>query len=293
VKRLSVIRSMRSSEHSLAADEKIDALDRREWDFRPLLSDEPTFLQKQELRCAIFYEYARESPTVRSLVETLRGGIPSSLTQGMTGPSSWQPCVLSHPEFPRTPWLGLPTALRERLVERCDRRSTLFEILESERIDVSELSSASHKKYFGTVEKVAIAIDWSAGTNDDIIEAVASWVRNSRPASFPSPRADSSRENVAAAFLSRLAVARLLNHHPHTTALDYALEHGISMFKQQGKAANSRKLVRDDIRRIFGADYFKKTFGKELVPPDELPLCWELAKRPIRIKHITVVRSVP
>ena len=84
------------------------------------------------------------------------------------------------------PWLGLPHCLRQQLVNCSLRTATVWEVLEPENVEIFDLSSASQTKYSGTVEKVAMAIDWSAGTNDDIIEAIACWVRKSRPASFPS-----------------------------------------------------------------------------------------------------------
>ena len=78
-------------------------------------------------------------------------------------------------------------------------------------------------RYFeGTVERLDVTVDWAVGNNSDIIAAFTDWVRKSRPDWIPETRGDASRANVDAAFLTRLAVMRLMHWYSPTRSLQLA-----------------------------------------------------------------------
>jgi hypothetical protein len=154
-------------------------------------------------------------------------------------------------------------------------RATLFELKGYNEVRRWEVSDKKARRFTTSgIEHLIIAINWSAGSNDKIIAALANWIRHKRPAQFPPPQGDASRENVAAAFLTRIAVVRLLHNYSHAEALRLAQWHGLKMPKQQSNALRMRQKVRSDIPLIFQSAAFKAVTGRTLIPPNERPLSW-------------------
>jgi hypothetical protein len=113
-------------------------------------------------------------------------------------------CILWPKFFPETPWLAIPKSARNRRMTEYlhSSRKILFEVKRSTKgLRHWEVSDADTRRLKSAgIEYRVIMFDWASGTNNEIIEPFANWVRHSRPAQFPSPRTDASRENVTAAF---------------------------------------------------------------------------------------------
>src|SRR5437763_4140439 len=88
-----------------------------EWDFCSLIHKHPTDAQRHELRAAVYYEYARESPSIRKLAKQF-SELPRSLrSQRWTSHRSitdelffftglaFSHCVFWPKFFPTSPWL--------------------------------------------------------------------------------------------------------------------------------------------------------------------------------------------
>jgi hypothetical protein len=112
-------------------------LSEAEWDFRALDSKTPTPEQRLDLAAAIYYEYARESNSLRKLVreysalpEPIRSAIesedrPRALSSHTTEVSErltnmdfipfWR-CILWPEYFPNTPWLAIRHSERLRRI---------------------------------------------------------------------------------------------------------------------------------------------------------------------------------
>ncbi len=267
-----------------------------EWDFRSLFHKHPNELQRYELRAAVVYEYARESATVRKLAERF-SKLPRSLREEFEL-SRWSKhpsftlklffftglpfshCMLWPKFFPKTPWLEIPISERGAAVRRYIERTsaTLFEIKDYEEVKEWkewEVSNEETRRWKASgIEYLPIAINWTAGSNDQIIAAFADWIRHNRPTGFPAPRSDASRENVTAAFLTRIAVMRLLHNYSHYDALELAERHGVKFPRPQSNALSMRQRVRRDIPRIFQSNAVKAVTGRALIPPGEHPLSW-------------------
>jgi hypothetical protein len=273
-----------------------------EWDFRLLIHKLPTDKQRHELRAAIYYEYARESPAIRSLSKKY-GNLPDQLRRDFQSlrwsgdPAISEPlfflsslpfanCILWSEYFPKMPWLLIPQPARdERIAHYLESSSrALFELKALDQVRPWEVSDPATRRFTSSIEHLLIAIDWTGGSNNDIAEALANWIRKNRPSRFPPPHDDASRENVNGAFLTRLAVMRLLHTHAHLDAVDQADRHGLPMPKQQSKALSARKRVLADIRRVFQSEGFKQVTGKPLIPAKEFPLSWRTLAREKRTR---------
>ena len=229
---------------------KLDDLPASEWDFRPLIHECPSPLERIELQAAICYEYARESSSIRKLAEEY-AGLPRDVKHDVehngslfahsesmfSGPVSekladfeiipyWN-CVLWPKFFPHTPWLDIPPYKRIKramaYVSSYGREALRVNqwnlIPYPIRHPVPEMPLNPGARFISsTVESLLISVDWTAGTNDDIINTFEDWVRKSRPEKFPSPRSDRSRKNVTVALLTRLGVMRLLNKYSYENA---------------------------------------------------------------------------
>jgi hypothetical protein len=279
------------------------ALSSSEWDFRSLLHKCPNEIQRHELRVAIFYEYARESSTIREIAHQF-SKLPSALrrefglrqcskhpriTRKLFFISSlpFSHCVFWPTFFPRTPWLKIPPSERRAAVEQYVRRmtATLFEIKSYDEIREWEVSDKETRRFTSSgIEHLAVAIDWTVGSNDQIIAAFASWIRNNRPEALPSPRSDASRENVAAAFLTRIAVMRLLHKYSHYEALGLAQSHGLKMPKQQSNALTARRRVAHNLPWLFQSQAFQANTGHPLIPSAERPRSWRTVTEQQRMR---------
>jgi hypothetical protein len=258
-----------------------------EWDFRALIHKNPTLEQRQELCAAVRYEYARESESLRKLADEFAELPDEDLEQKATlsypkrGEFSlftalpfWN-CVLWPRFFPRIPWLCIPPEERLRRVRSYVKANRLWCLTINELDEPTELElpKRGRRKFIDMKENLIVSIDWAAANNDEIVCAFEKWVRNSRPQDIPEPRGDASRQNVRAAFLTRLAVTRLLHHYPHQAAVEIARNHGLRMPHQQSNALKMRSQFKADLCRIFRADLFDG-LGRLLIPRDELPRCW-------------------
>jgi hypothetical protein len=258
-----------------------DPLPQSEWDFRCLIHRHATELERHELRAAVFYEYARESPTIRNIArkfaklprkmrtefEVFRWSNNPRITSELFFFSGlpFSHCILGSKFFPDTPWLEIPKSERNAAVERYieKTRAILFEITaygDVKHWEVSDQYSRRFKTSSG-IEHVLIAINWTAGVNDQIIRAFGDWVRHNRPKQFPPPRNDASRRNITAAFLTRLANMRLLHNCSHSDAFDLAQHHHLKLPKQQSNALRRRVQVRKDISLLFQSRAFEANTG--------------------------------
>jgi hypothetical protein len=268
-----------------------------EWDFSSLFHKKPNELQRHELRAAVFYEYARESPTIRKLAVRF-SKLPRKLREEIEL-SRWSNyplitpklffftslpfshCILWPKFFPGTPWLEILIAERCAAVKRYIERTsaTLFEIKGYEEVKEWkewELSDEKTRRFKTSgFEYLPIAINWTAGSNDQIIAAFANWVRRNRPRQFQDLRSGASRKNVTAAFLKRIAVMRLLHNCSHDDALDLAERHGLKFPKQQSNALLMRQRVRGDIPLLFQSQAFEANMGTALIPRTEYPRSWK------------------
>jgi hypothetical protein len=265
-----------------------------EWDFRPLVHNDPSELQRFELRAAVFYEYARESPTIRKLAERF-SKLPRKLRENIKL-SRWSRhrlitrklffftglpfshCILWLEFFPTKPWLEIPVSERCAAVKGYIERTsaTLFEIKDFEEVKGWEVSNKETRRFKSSgIEHLVIAIDWTVGSNDQIIGGFGDWVRHNRPKQFASPRSDASRENVTAAFLKRLAVMRLLHNCSHQDAMELAQHHSLKLPKQQSNALIMRQQVRDDIPLLFQSRAFEANTSAPLIPTTEYPRSWK------------------
>jgi hypothetical protein len=200
-----------------------------EWDFRSLIHEEPTVLQRQELHAAIRYEYARESDAIRKLGEGFAELSDDQLEQSrtlmfpkprrlrlFTAFPFWN-CIFWPRFFPRVPWLEI---LQEERSERvkdyvaAHPPKPSLEINEVDNFADWELPLKRGRIRIGTGENLIVSIDWSAANNSEILASFRHWLRDSRPGEIPEPRGDASRQNVAAAHLTRLGVMRLLHNYP-------------------------------------------------------------------------------
>jgi hypothetical protein len=272
-----------------------DGLNDAEWDFRPLVHKKLTIDQRQELSAAIRYEYARESQSLRKLAQEFAalsehdqeeiGGLTFAKrgTLSLFAVLPFWNCILWPKFFPNTPWLLIPPEERLRRVQSYVATSPPTPYLEiNERDDLREweLPKEGGRTFVGTVENLIVRINWAVANNEEIISSFATWVRTSRPTRIPDPRGDASRHNVTAAFLTRLAVMRLLHRYPHWKALDLARDRELKMPRQQSNALRMRGQVRIDLRKIFQTEVFESTGNPPLVPPDEVPRCFStLAER--------------
>jgi hypothetical protein len=201
-------------------------------------------------------------------------------------------CIFWPKFFPNTPWLCIPPK------ERLRRIRSFVETLPPARLEINELDDPTELELpkkggrmfvDNTRENIILSIDWAEANNEQIISAFGKWIRNSRPPDIPEPRGDASRQNVTAAFLTRLAVMRLLHHYRFWDARgardpfwgapgapgarEIALDLHLKMPRRQSNALRMRKKVAADLRKIFLADLLK-TKGEPLIPSNERPLSW-------------------
>src|SRR6266446_3360114 len=192
-----------------------------EWDFRSLIHKNPSDVQRHELRAAVYYEYARESHSIQKLAEEYaelptRSKKDFALGRWLAEPPisnglfflaslPFWTCILWPEFFPGTPWLAIPKPARAGRIKRYlhSSRKILFEAKRSTKeVQYWEISDADTRRLKSSgIEHRVIMFDWASGSNNEIVDAFARWVRHSRPSQFPSPRSDASRENVSAAFL--------------------------------------------------------------------------------------------
>jgi hypothetical protein len=265
-----------------------DELSEAEWDFRPLIQRKPSVSQSQELHAAIRYEYARESDAIRKLAGEFADLSEDELeaSETLTFPrrghlrmftafSFWN-CVFWPKFFPRVPWLLIPHEERIKRVASyvaAHPPRAYLEINERDDFEKWELPRERGRVRVGTTENLFVSINWAAANNEEIIAAFAKWVRASRPSDLPEPRGDASRRNVSAAYLTRLAVMRLLHRYRFWDARELALDRSLKMPPRQSNALGMRKEVATDLRELFLAHLFKLA-GEFLIPPDELPRSW-------------------
>ena len=269
---------------------KLDApLHPTEFDFRPLLHKHPSDAERAELRAAIYYEYARESDSIRKLAEEyealpveVRNYEPELFQKNplssyfKTFTRFWN-CIFWPDYFPHTAWLDIPPPERTNRIQSYLEEHPagfLLQINKRDELKEWEFPKRGRRIYSGGDEILIVEVNWAGGGNDDIINAFAEWVRSSRPKQYPPPRNDASRENVTAALLTRLAVMRLLHRFKHGEALNIAKDVGVRMPNQQSSALIMRQKVRNDIRRIFKCEDFRLATGTPLIPEAELPRAW-------------------
>ena len=195
-----------------------------DWNFQPLIHKNPSIAQRDELWAAIVYEYARESDSIRKLAQEY-ASLPADLRNDKFSLHRKNPliayfmCVcpwefVFWPEFfPQTPWLTIPRAERDKRIKSClASRSPefLLKINELDSIDPLELPTKGCRHYSYDFERLIVEVNWGSGSNNDIIAAFGKHIRENRPPGNPPPRGDASRQNVIAAFLTRLAQLRLL-----------------------------------------------------------------------------------
>lgn len=266
-----------------------DAL-RAEWTFGPLLRASSRLELKSELLAAIHYEYARESISIRNLVERHGDATQSDLAD--TGhPNAWfvmklmrfWNCICWPEFFPHTPWLRIPTAARIKRVASFVKSVHPKQLVRiNERtLKPWELPKRGARFFWGSKENVVLQIDWAAGNNKAIIAALSRWVRNSRP-SVGGPRTVRSRGNVNIALLRRLGVMRLLHHYRFSDAVMLAEQAQLKMPNQQSAALQLRRQVMTDLHQIFQSNQLAAT-GIVLIPSDELPFNWLTATQRRRI----------
>ena len=265
----------------------LDQLSESEWNFLPLIHRNPTPAQRHELRVAIYYEYARESDSLRELARqyaALKGpktngadllyAKPQALSDFTLIPF-WN-CILWPEFFPHTPWLEIPASERTKRIQSHVKKRPqehLLRINESDQLAHYELPRRGGRCFLGTGENLILWLNWAEANNKEIVEVFAKWVRESRPKRYPEPRGDASRENVTAALLTRLAVMRLLHSRSHWDAL--ALADGkVKMPMQQSNALKMRQQVPADLHRIFQSESFEKAGCLPLVPASEFPRRW-------------------
>ena len=273
----------------------------KDWVFRPLIHKRPTDEQRRELHAAIFYEYARESDSIRRLAAEY-AALPKNLRshleekaclrqpqRKLTKPISqklarmdfvpFKYCILWPEFFPETPWLDIPPNERTQRVQLCRKlelqsRGSLLTINECEDLDRDKLPARGGRCYINTGEVLIVWLDWALGNNSDIVGVLADWVAKSRPKWIKEKRGDGSRANVDAAFLTRLAVMRLLHWYPHDKATDLADQHNFKIPPLHTNALRMRHNVRKDQRRLFQPEEVPAFLGGVLIPAEELPRSW-------------------
>lgn len=262
------------------------ALRESEWNFRPLIHKNPTQAQREELRAAILYEYARESDSIRRLASAygklpgpqataadLLDANPEALSDFTLIPF-WN-CIFWPDYFPEKPWLEIPPQKRTQRVQTFVKwqQETLLKINEWDELAPYETPKRGGRCIVGGGENLILWLNWASANNSEIVDAFASWVRASRPKNYPEPRGDASRENVTAALLTRLAVMRLLHHCPHLDALKLE-DSKMKMPMQQSKALRMRREAEKDFRRLFQSEVFENVQPPTLIPPHEFPRSW-------------------
>jgi hypothetical protein len=236
-----------------------------EWDFRSLIHEKPTVLQRQELHAAIRYEYARESDAIRNLGEQFAELSDDQLEQSgtlvfpkparlrlFTAFPFWN-CIFWPTCFPRVPWLKITQEQRTKRVKDYVAANSPRPSLQINEVDnLAELPPKGGRIHIGgTVENLIMSIDWSAANNGELLESFGRWPRDSRPGEIPESRGDASRQNVAAAYLTRLGVMRLLHYYPFWPARELALDRDLKLPPRQSNALRMRKEVAKDLREMF------------------------------------------
>jgi len=288
---------------SSGREERSDVLRESEWNFRPLIHKHPTQNQREELRAAIYYEYARESASICGLAQKYAewrkpnaAASDTELPEPITTASdlcsaepealfhfTWIPfwnCIFWPEFFPNKTWLEIPPQERTRRVQTFVewQQKPLLKINEWDELAPHEIPKRGARCMIGTGENLILWLNWAVANNREIVDAIASWVHASRPKEYPEPRGDGSRENVTSALLTRLAVMRLLNFYPLAGVLDKALEFKdgeMRIPKLQSHALRMRHAVRRDLHRLFQAESFKKIRVSPLIPALELPRRWK------------------
>ena len=262
-----------------------------EWDFRPLIHKNPTQEQREELRAAIYYEYARESDSIRKLASAyaelsgpkavaadLHNAKPEALSHFTLIPF-WN-CVFWPDFFPEKSWLEIPSEERTQRVQTFVKwkQATLLKINEWDDLAPYEIPKRGTRCFLGVGENLILWLNWANANNSDIVAAFATWVRASRPKEMPEPRDDASRENVTAALLTRLAVMRLLHYFPYFTKSEsedvWRFAAGKLKMPEQSKALAKRREAGKDFRRLFQSETFEKLGFFPLIPKQEFPRRW-------------------
>jgi len=287
-------------------------LRRSEWDFRPLTPRSPTRKQWRELNAAICYEYGRESVSLRKLAaeystlpDTLKDQVEERCSLSLLGghPTAtkmssglvyfdqirfWN-CIFWPKYFPRTPWLEIPNGERLGRIQQyfyTNPPARVVEINEPQTVDLLSLlqnepataelrallSDRNRRWFTGTGEYMLVRVEYADCNNSDIASAFKELVSKRRPESFPEPRSETSRANVTAAVLNRLAVMRLLNQYSFVDAARLADGQGVTFPIEQREALRMRKRVPPDLREIFLSRSFIEHGLPPLVPSTEFPL---------------------
>lgn len=265
-------------------------LNQNEWDFTSLFHRSPLPTQRWELRAATVYEYARESASIRKLAATyaemprhVRDASTScahpNVSNGLSEFTVLAFCelILWPRVFPKIAWLAIPAKERKKRVDdymqACEQ--TVFEAKELDDLKHWErpYSPKTGKRHFTSKkEHLLHCLNW-AFSNDEIIKAISSWVRHSRPDTCPEPRTPADRDSVEQGRLKRLGIMRLLHSHPYARAAAIAGGIGIEM-PSQSNALKARYQVKADLHSIFQQQMFTAQGVEPPVPLDESPLHW-------------------
>lgn len=182
-------------------------LARSEWDFSAFNDYEKTNeLQWLELLTCWHWEYARESPSLRTLAEarSSKGPLLDSVDMTLLARMLSVMC----PSFPSLPWQATPWDERWRI----QRRGAGFRLRPLEQADTKEVADLWHhilanvnrlprysfrtdgqrltacENHMGT-DTVAFTIDWHSSTDKEIVTCFEAWVKERRETiGAPEPR---------------------------------------------------------------------------------------------------------
>ena len=124
------------------------------------------------------------------------------------------------------------------------------------------------------LEMTVVGINWSSFTNDKIVQYFRQWVRKNRPKDMPGPNNQGRKVGDWRAYLTRLAVMRLLSRHKAAEIVNDPKNRFAAVWKANqfsgDKCADVNKW--HDARRE-AARFFRKLFP--ILPPDEQPLSFK------------------
>lgn len=251
-----------------------------DWDF--------SAVPHSELAACCYYEYARESPTIRAHyhegkpIECFPGGLHYNATtddtlQKLPNPFVWASCRNAEEPFFSRSWQDREPIWRAEIVKAYSAKEIAkglppaFMAGDTQFMSARIISRGDRRAGIDTAtgrERVVVEIDWAWFTDGEIAEEALKWVKANRPPAIGQHSAQGREKDSGwRAKLDHLAVMRLLRR-ATLKELPTKFHQAWKMYGPKGshQLYKMRKAARSDLHQLF-----------PFLPTEEVPFSWPTA----------------
>lgn len=216
-----------------------------------------TKLSEDELLICCRYEYARESPTIRRVLEENHRADDELREQIEWDHLDLYLAFHSGKKSFSQPWLAKKKSERRKILESIPSKQAI-EIFSHGQFDPSEGEYIGEEGF----ELLHLKINWRYFTDEEIVQMFSRWVKSKevRPPLFPSPqKRGKSQNDMLRNQLDALGILRLLHAMPFKDFPDQR-PHG-DKWRIPFTARKTARMTKDHLRETF-----------PFLPEDEIPL---------------------